>query len=102
MSPDPPPLSGLRSGTNLGVRSPDKKDMGVSTGLDRIFKDDDAMVNKKLIKVLGAGLKAILCIGETKDEYEAGLNKMVRGHPSSQSACGGPVAPSSLGILQLG
>jgi hypothetical protein len=37
------------------------------------------MVNKKLVKVLSSGLKPILCIGETKEEYEAGLNKMVRG-----------------------
>jgi triosephosphate isomerase len=43
----------------------------------RIFKDDDALVNKKLHKALAAGLNPILCIGETKDEYEAGLNKMV-------------------------
>jgi len=43
-----------------------------------VFKDDDAIVNKKIHKVLDAGLKPILCIGETKDEYEAGLNKMVR------------------------
>lgn len=44
-----------------------------------IFKDDDATVNKKLHKVLAAGLNPILCIGETKDEYELGLNKLVRG-----------------------
>jgi hypothetical protein len=43
-----------------------------------IFKDDDATVNKKLHKVLAAGLNPILCIGETKDEYELGLNKLVR------------------------
>ncbi len=28
-------------------------------------------------KALGFGLKPLLCIGETKDEYEAGLNTMV-------------------------
>lgn len=28
--------------------------------------------------MLGEGLKSILCIGESKDEYEAGLNKEVR------------------------
>lgn len=29
-------------------------------------------------KVLDNGLKAILCIGESKEEYEAGLNKEVK------------------------
>ncbi len=36
------------------------------------------MVNQKVHKVLAAGLKPILCIGETKDEYELGINKLVR------------------------
>lgn len=39
------------------------------------------MVNKKVHKVLAAGLKPILCIGETKDEYELGINKLVRATP---------------------
>lgn len=37
------------------------------------------MVNTKVHKVLAAGLKPILCIGETKDEYELGINKLVCG-----------------------
>ena len=38
-----------------------------------IFKDDDAAINRKVLKVLEDDLKPVLCIGETKDEYEAGL-----------------------------
>lgn len=51
---------------------------GHTTQLDRIFGDSDEVVNKKVHKVLAAGLKPILCIGETKDEYELGINKLVR------------------------
>ena len=38
-----------------------------------VFKDDDAAVNKKVLRVYEDGLKPVLCIGETKEEYEAGL-----------------------------
>lgn len=37
-----------------------------------IFGDDDEAVNKKTLKVLAEGLKAILCIGEQKEERESG------------------------------
>jgi len=37
-----------------------------------VFGDSDADVNKKTLKVLDAGLKAILCIGELKEERESG------------------------------
>merc|ERR1719231_1931942 len=37
-----------------------------------IFGDDDETVNKKTKKVLAEGLKAILCIGELKEERESG------------------------------
>lgn len=42
-----------------------------------IAAESDAIFNLKTKKVLGAGLEAILCVGETKDEYEAKLNKAV-------------------------
>lgn len=42
-----------------------------------VFGDSDEMVNKKVHKVLNNGLKPILCIGESKEEYEAGLNKEI-------------------------
>jgi triosephosphate isomerase len=38
-----------------------------------VFKDDDAAINGKVLKVIEDGLKPVLCIGETKEEYEAGL-----------------------------
>merc|ERR1712066_56055 len=37
-----------------------------------VFGDSDADVNKKTLKVLEEGLKAILCIGELKEERESG------------------------------
>jgi len=42
-----------------------------------LFKDKDDGINKKIKKILKDGLKAVLCIGETKEEYEAGLNQEV-------------------------
>ncbi|OQX82062.1 MAG: triose-phosphate isomerase [Candidatus Omnitrophica bacterium 4484_70.1] len=37
----------------------------------RYFKEDDAMINKKLKSVIGTGLIPILCVGETLEEREA-------------------------------
>jgi len=60
------------------------KDIGVSYVLAghserrTLFQDDDGAINKKVKKILKEGLKPVLCIGETKDEYEAGLNHEVR------------------------
>ena len=42
-----------------------------------VFLDDDKVINKKVKKVLKEGLNPVLCIGETKEEYEAGLNREV-------------------------
>ncbi|CAM9346993.1 unnamed protein product [Chrysoparadoxa australica] len=42
-----------------------------------IFKEDDETINEKVKKVLARGLTPILCIGESKDDYEAGLNKEI-------------------------
>jgi len=42
-----------------------------------VFGDTNRDINKKVRAVLDAGLKPILCIGETKGEYEAGLVKVV-------------------------
>ncbi|KAG7344988.1 triosephosphate isomerase [Nitzschia inconspicua] len=35
-----------------------------------LFNDDDMAINKKVKKVLEMGMKPILCIGETKEEYD--------------------------------
>lgn len=42
-----------------------------------IFKEDDNTINRKVKKALKDGLKPLLCIGESKEEYEAGLNQQV-------------------------
>ena len=43
-----------------------------------LFRDDDTAISRKMLKVLKEGLNPVLCIGETKEEYEAGLNHEVR------------------------
>lgn len=42
-----------------------------------IFQDTDAIINRKVKKALSSGLTPVLCIGETKEEYETGLNQQV-------------------------
>lgn len=42
-----------------------------------LFKDDDFAINRKVRKVLKEGLTPVLCLGETREEYEAGLNHEV-------------------------
>jgi triosephosphate isomerase len=42
-----------------------------------IATESDETINLKVRKVLDEGLYPILCVGETKDEYEANLNKAV-------------------------
>eukprot|EP01042_Synura_sphagnicola_P002915 gene2915-3567_t len=40
-----------------------------------LFKEDDVVINRKVKKVLSEGLSPVLCIGETKEEYQTGLNQ---------------------------
>jgi len=42
-----------------------------------LFNDDDDAINRKVKKVLEAGLKPILCIGETKEEYDLDIKNEV-------------------------
>jgi len=42
-----------------------------------VFKDDDMAINKKVLKILDADMIPVLCIGETKDEYDAQLVESV-------------------------
>lgn len=42
-----------------------------------LFNDDDDAINRKVKKVLEAGLKPILCIGETKEEYDLKIKNEV-------------------------
>ena len=42
-----------------------------------LFGETDEMTNLKTRKIIDSGMTAVLCIGETKDEYEAGQAKSV-------------------------
>lgn len=42
-----------------------------------LFNDDDSAINRKVKKVLSSGMKPILCIGETKDEYDLNIKNEV-------------------------
>ena len=42
-----------------------------------IASETDDTINKKTRKVLDAGLSPILCVGETKEEYQLNLNKAI-------------------------
>ena len=42
-----------------------------------MFNQKDEVINCNLLRILESGLKPILCIGESKEEYEAGLNTQV-------------------------
>lgn len=37
-----------------------------------IFHEDDAFINRKIIRAVEVGLRPILCVGETQQEFEAG------------------------------
>jgi triosephosphate isomerase len=42
-----------------------------------VFNDGDESINRKVQKVLSSGMKPILCIGETKDEYDLNIKNEV-------------------------
>jgi len=42
-----------------------------------VFNDDDDAINRKVKKVLESGMKPILCIGETKEEFDLNIKKEV-------------------------
>jgi len=43
----------------------------------KIFRETDYDINKSLANIQQAGITPILCIGETKEEYELGLNEEI-------------------------
>lgn len=43
----------------------------------QLYREDDAFINRKLKKAVEVGLQPILCIGETKAEYEEGQTHAV-------------------------
>mmetsp|Transcript_12359 Transcript_12359/g.16200 ORF Transcript_12359/g.16200 Transcript_12359/m.16200 type:complete len:298 (-) Transcript_12359:72-965(-) len=42
-----------------------------------LFNDNDASIKLKIQKVLASGMKPILCIGETKEEYDLNIKKEI-------------------------
>jgi len=42
-----------------------------------VFGEDDAEINRQVLKTIADGMYPVLCIGETKDEYDAGLVESV-------------------------
>ena len=38
-----------------------------------LFKDNDAAINKKVLKIIEGGMIPVLCIGEPKEEFDANL-----------------------------
>jgi len=42
-----------------------------------LFNDDDKAINRKVLKVLKDGMKPILCLGETKEEYDMEIKNEV-------------------------
>jgi len=42
-----------------------------------LFDDDDKAINRKVHKVLSSGMKPILCIGESKEEYDLNIKNEV-------------------------
>ena len=42
-----------------------------------LFSDDDTNINAKVKKTLEFGMKPILCIGETKEEFDLGITREV-------------------------
>jgi triosephosphate isomerase len=42
-----------------------------------IFGATEEHINEQMHKALSEGIQPLLCIGETKDEYEAGINTKI-------------------------
>lgn len=59
-----------------------------------IFKEDDELINKKVLKALETGLKPILCVGETLEQRKAGETEAVVVAQTTKGLAG--VAPETL------
>lgn len=56
----------------------------VSLLVASVFLNDDNAISRKLRAVLLHNMKPILCVGESKSEYDAGLVKSVRERDGSR------------------
>jgi triosephosphate isomerase len=56
----------------------------------QLFGEDDEMVNKKVLAILGAGMTPILCCGETLEEREAGATEQRVGSQVGAGLAGVP------------
>jgi len=63
------------------------------------FRDTDQDVNRKLLAVLDAGLRPILCIGETIEERQAEKTLQVVAEQLREGLAGLPVAARDLVVL---
>jgi triosephosphate isomerase len=81
------------------------KDLGVQTVIlghserRHVYKEDDAMINKKVKLALKNGLEVILCIGELLEEREAGAAESVCGTQTVKGLEGIPA--SELGSIVI-
>lgn len=74
----------MASGAYTGETSIEMiKSIGINTTLighserRQYFNETDKIVNEKTIAALNSGLRAIVCVGETKDEREAGITNEI-------------------------
>ncbi|NMA60468.1 MAG: triose-phosphate isomerase [Firmicutes bacterium] len=64
-----------------------------------IFKEDDELINKKVLKALEVGLRPILCVGETLEERKAGNTEQIVVDQTTKALAG--VAAEQIGEVVI-